>query len=194
VRLLGQMSPSEFSKRFTTLFEHSTFRLETLDFYIAANEQEPFARFLSGQPQDLTWREPWRRLVTRAVADGKFMQRVHVVSEPLTPYIEFELTCAYPTNEAAGEEIRILPRRESIPLGLPSHDYWLFDSRLVGLMEYDEDGGFLGIDFLEDPETVHRHCRWKDIALQNSQPLRTYLANAGLRGQVGAAPSQPPIP
>ena len=39
------------------------------------------------------------------------MQRVHVVSEPLTDYLRFEIT-GYRLNVEAGEDVRILPRRQ----------------------------------------------------------------------------------
>jgi hypothetical protein len=186
VRVTGTLRASEFSERFATFFEHSTFRLEMLDFYVAANEQEPFARFLTGKPQDLSWREPWRRMVSGAVATGKQLQRVHVVTEPLAPYVEFELTCAYPTSVAAGEDIRILPRETAGTLDLPPRDYWLLDSRLVALMEYDEDGNFVSVDLTDDEEVAHHHCHWRDVALQHATPLPSYLEQAGLEGLVAA--------
>lgn len=180
------LSAVEFSERFADLWKESAFRLEMLDFYVAANEQEPFARFQAGQPQDLSWRGPWRRLVSAATAAGKQMRRVHVVTEPLTPYVEFELTCAYPTSVAAGEDVRILPRREIPEMHLPSHDYWLFDQRTVALLNYNERGDFLTVDFTDDATVVERHCRWRDVALGHATLLQGYLESRNLKGLVAA--------
>lgn len=186
VRKTTTLSAAEFNEQFTQLWQHTTFRLELRDFYIAANEQNPFARFQAGQQQDLSWRGPWRRVVSRATQAGRRMQRVHVVTEPLTPYIEFELTCAYPSSVAAGEDIRIIPRGEASGLHLPAHDFWLFDSRLVALLNYDAAGNFLTVDLNEDPDVAQRHCQWRDIVLRYATPLLVYLDSKNLTGLVAA--------
>jgi hypothetical protein len=108
---MTQPSPEQFASSFPAMFERSAFRYEGLTSYVAANEAEPYRRFLAGQPQDPAWREPWRRLVREARIAGKTMARVHAVSEPLSRYLQFELTCAYPANVKAGEQVRILRRR-----------------------------------------------------------------------------------
>ena len=98
---------------FDSLFRQRVFRLETLDWYDAPNEHEPYARFLAGQPADLAWREPWKRLVRDIRASGRTMQRVHVVSEPVSDYIRFELLHVYPANVEAGEDVGILGRQNA---------------------------------------------------------------------------------
>jgi hypothetical protein len=180
------LSASEFAQRFPNLWERSTFRLELFDFYIAENERKPFADFQAGSPADLSWRRPWQRLVTRAVEAGRRMQRVHVVTEPLVPYIEFELTCAYPTSAAAGEDIRILTRTQAVDLDLPTYDFWLFDDHVVARLNYDGGGNFLAVDFIDGPGVAAQHRRWRDVALKAAVPLATFLETAGLEGQVAA--------
>lgn len=169
------LSADELGKRIAGLFEHSAFRLELLDYYFATNEREPLARFQAGQPQDLGWREPWKGLVTAARQAGKRMERVHVVTEPLSEYLRFELTCAYPTNVQAGEDVRVLPRRCASALDLPDHDYWLFDSRRAGRMTYDPDGNLLRIELVDDPDVIVRYCYGRDVALHYAVPLTAYL-------------------
>ena len=97
---------------FDSLFRQRVFRLETLDWYDAPNEHEPYARFLAGEPVDPAWREPWKRLVRGVRASGRIMERVHVVSEPVSDYIRFELLHVYPANVEAGEDVRILGREQ----------------------------------------------------------------------------------
>jgi hypothetical protein len=169
------MTPDQFAAGFAGAFTRSTFRLEMLDYYIAANEAEPFRRFLASEPRDDAWREPWKRLVRTALLEGKRMERVHVVSEPLTEYMRFLLTWAYPANVDAGEDVRVLPKTVADTLDLPDHDYWLLDSRRVAVMGYDDDGNWLTVDLVDDPESVVWHIRGRDLALRHSIPLLTYL-------------------
>lgn len=175
------LSAEEFGGRFAGLFEHSAFRLELLDYYVADNEREPFGRFRAGQPQDPRWREPWKELVTAARQSGKRMERVHVVTEPLPDYLRFELTCAYPTNVQAGEDVRILPRDRAATLDLPDHDYWLFDSQRAGRMTYDSDGTLLRIELVDALGAIVRYCHGRDVALHHAVPLVTYLDTSGER-------------
>lgn len=174
---MGVTSPETFADRFSELLGRRTFRLELLDFYVAENERDPYRRFLAGQPQDLTWREPWKRLVGSARAKGKAMERAHVVTEPLTDYMRFTLTCGYPSNVDAGEDVRILPRARAFALDLPDTDYWLFDEDLVAVMTYDETGNWLSVELTDDPSTVEQAVHGRDIIMEHATPLMAYLAN-----------------
>lgn len=184
---MTQLTPEGFGETFDELFTRSAFRLELLDRYAAANESEPLRRFRSGLPQDPAWREPWARFVRESVRDGKHMSRVHVVSEPLSDYLEFELTCAYPANVAAGEDVRILgaDRWTTLhALSVPEYDFWLFDDRDVAVMYYDYLGNLLRVDVDRDPLRVAYYRRCRDLVTERSVPLRDYLTSLGMKEAV----------
>ena len=149
---------------FDSLFRHRVFRLETLDWYDAPNEHEPYRRFLAGQPVDPAWREPWKRLVRDVRASRRIMERVHIVSEPVSDYIRFELLHAYPANVEAGEDVRILSRtvaeRLSLDLAIPG-DFWLVRHHLTALLAYDDSGAVSRVELQRDPRLVrwHAHIR-----------------------------------
>jgi len=173
---MTHQTPEEFGATFDSKFGRSAFRLELLDRYAATNEVEPLRRFRSGEPQDPSWREPWAQYVRTALREGKHMARVHVVDEPLSEYLEFELTCGYPASVAAGEDVRILPRH-AWPAGLwlPNCDYWLFDNREAVIMIYDQAGIFLGAETTADPAEVERYRQARDHLIQHSMLLADYL-------------------
>lgn len=107
-RRITDVTSAEFDALFTG-FEHTAYRLETLQAYDVSYEEEPYRAFLAGHPQP---RDPaksqWVSMIGDAVRAGKVFQRVHVVREPLTDYLRYELGWSYPPNVEAGEEIRIL--------------------------------------------------------------------------------------
>lgn len=173
--LMSTLTPELFSGRFGDLFTETAFRLELLDSYVAANETEPYRRFLLGEDPDRAWREPWKRFVRQGLRAGRSMARVHVVTEPLTDYARFELSCVYPANVEAGEDVRILPRTAAVRLDLPDRDYWLFDSRRAGVMTYDSAGNWLSVDLTDDPDVIARLCRGRDVAMAHALPLTEYL-------------------
>jgi hypothetical protein len=180
---MARLTPEDFGTFFDSHFGRSAFRLERLNSYAVPEEAEPLRRFLAGEPQDPSWREPWARFVREAVGDGKRMARVHLVSEPLNEYLEFELTCGYPASVEAGEDVRIL-RPRGPHLTLPAHDYWLFDDCDVAIMIYDGDGGFVGAETTSVPTEVAAYKLARDGAMQQAVPLAAYLESPGMKEAV----------
>jgi hypothetical protein len=160
----GELIPPgapEFRALFDT-FEHSVFRLETLQAYQGSRERELLADFLAGKPRPTDQlKADWTAMIAANARAGKAVQRVHVVTEPLTDYLRFELTWGYEPNAEAGEDIRIAPVRDAWPRELPQHDYWLFDAAQLYDMHYEPDGTWLGIEHVTDPARI--------VAASNSQ-------------------------
>jgi hypothetical protein len=181
---MTHLTPDEFEVAFDSLFRRSAFRLEMLDRYVAASEEEPFRRFLAGEPQDPSWREPWAQYIRAAVRDGKRMERVHVIGEPVSDYLRFEMTCGYPASVAAGESVRILRQAEWPKARLPERDFWLFNDRDAVVMDYGDDGRFLGAETISAPEAVAGYRHVRDLAMQHSVPLNDYLTSLGMKEAV----------
>ncbi|MGQ0777914.1 MAG: DUF6879 family protein [Pseudonocardiales bacterium] len=152
----------EFSQLFYT-FEHTAFRLEVRDRYDASYENESLRKFLASEPDDLHWMQNWLTMIREATAEGRRFARVRVVSMPLTDYSRFGVWCAQFTN-GAGEDIRYFVRDQAQAEGLPDHDYWLFDSRKLVSMHFDDADSFLGGEVIEDPAVIVQHNYWRDAA------------------------------
>lgn len=152
----------DFSRLFHT-FEHTAFRLEVRDRYNSPREAESLKKFAAGEPDDLAYFQNWLGMVREATAEGRRFSRVRVVSVPLTTYSRFGLWTAQFTNRA-GDDIRYLVRDKAQAVGLPTHDYWLFDSRTLAMMHFGDDDIFLGAEIIEDPTVIVRHNYWRDVA------------------------------
>jgi hypothetical protein len=169
------ISFEQFVQDFGSLFQHRVFRLEALDWYDAPNEREPYARFLAGQPADLAWREPWKQLVRDVRASGRIMQRVHIVTEPVTDYVRFELLHVYPANVEAGEDVRVLARQAAEGAGVTFPDFWLFDDSLAALLDYDDDGRIQSVRMTDSPLDLERMREERGDALALAVPLAQYV-------------------
>jgi hypothetical protein len=137
--------------------------LEARDRYDAPYENESLRRYLAGEQDDLPWMQSWLDMVRQATAEGRRFARVRVVTLPLTDYSRFGVWCAQFTN-SAGEDIRYLERGRAETAGVPSHDYWLFDSRKLLRMHFDDADRFLGGELIEDPAEIVQHNYWRDTA------------------------------
>lgn len=167
----------EFSSWFRQ-FRRSCFRLETLQCYRGSGEDDSIRVFLAGQtPQPHPGKREWIALVGAAVRDGRTMQRVHVVTEPLTDYVCFEVAWSYAYNVAAGEDLRIIPlaEGEAWPVDVPTGDFWLFDDTELFGMRYDADGTWAGIEHLTDQAATLVARRGRDAALGLARPWATYI-------------------
>lgn len=171
------VTPAEIDARFGdgSLFKYSAYRLELLDEYDSPSARIRVARFLAGDPDDAGVRAYWDRVVGEARRAGKTMQRVHVITEPLTDYLRFELAF-YCGSVRAGEDIRILPGDLAAGLDLPGFDYWLLDGERVAVMYYGDRGIWLRTEIVTEPSFVADCCRWRDEALSRAVPLGDYMA------------------
>lgn len=152
-------SPAEFQAQFET-FSWSAFRLEQLQHYV-------------GTGPDASW----AALVKANRRWGKAHQRVHVVTEPLTPAMQEELTDGYGGNVAAGEDIGIIPVTDDWPGGVPHDDFWLFDSSRLYVMHYEPDGTWAGATRVSDPARILEACQARDAALHRAIPWRAYVTS-----------------
>jgi hypothetical protein len=169
--------PAEIDARFGngSLFKRSAYRLELLDEYDSPRTRLRVARFLAGQPDDPEVRAYWDRVVGEARQVGKTMQRVHVITEPLTDYLRFELAF-YRGSVLAGEDIRILSGDLAAGLDLPDFDYWLFDDERAAVMYYGDHGSWLHTEIVTEPSFVADCGRWRTQALSRAIPLGDYMA------------------
>lgn len=165
---MAWLTDDDFDALFDS-YDHTAFRLETRESYLGvAYEPKPYRRFIAGEPDDGEWMEPWLKGVRARTALGKTMHRVRVVNRPPSDYTRFSLTTCQRWNIPAGEDIRYLDRSDAD--GLPKHDFWLFDSRHLYLMHYDEQDAPLGAELIEDTAAIVEHNYFRDLAWHLAVP------------------------
>jgi hypothetical protein len=158
---------------------HSAYRLELRDRYNVTAETDRWNAFQSSDWARLdelnrVQRAPWMRLIGEATSRGKTVERVRVVSEPPTDYIRFELRLNA-GNAEVGEDIRYLPRQETVGMELPGEDYWLFDSEAAVVLRFDEDDVMTGMELVDAPSTIDRYCMGRVTAWRYAVPYSQYI-------------------
>jgi hypothetical protein len=187
-RRIDPLADDEFDRLFER-FQHTAFRLETLQHYSMPYEDSLLRGFLVGEPEPVGLNEKyawWRRLIADAVAVGKRVERIHVVAEPLSDYMRFQLTWLYPGNADAGEDIRIIPTSSGRwPADLPGygHDYWLLDSQTMALLHYDHEGRFVAVDLTDNESQIAQANAWRDAALHRAIPYKEYMIRSKSRDE-----------
>lgn len=168
---------AEFGRLFTT-FEHSAWHLETRQGYASDREDPGYAEFLATgtTPYDLD--SEWCVNIRQQTTDGKYVGRVRVVDDPPTDGQLFLLAYAG-CNAATGEDVRNLWREEAKQLRLPDEDFWIFDSRLVAVLRFDDQDVFHDVEVITEPAEVLRYCQIRDAAVHGSVPYDEFAARLG---------------
>lgn len=166
------LTTEEFNELFLNI-RSSAFHLELRDDYDVSYENEPFQRWLNGEPDDYAWFQPWLDKVRKLTGSGKSVSRVRVVTEPHTDYIRFEMAMT-PFNEDAGEDVRWLPRHQAEGIEFPEHDFWLLDNDAVVFNTINPDGTPAGRMLATDSAAVAACRTARDKVWELAIPHREY--------------------
>lgn len=164
----------QFRKLFEA-FEHSAWHLETRRGYASDQEDEDYRKFLD--TGTVTWDldGAWCTNIHAQTAAGKHIGRVRIVDNPPTSgqlYLLGYSQC----NAATGEDVRNLWRADAERLRLPAEDFWIFDSRLVALLNFDDADVLLNVELITEPAEVVRYCQVRDAAWHHAIPYETFAA------------------
>lgn len=151
------------------------FHLEQRDVYNVAGEDEPFGRWLSGEPDDYAWHADWLGFVRQATAAGVRVQRVRLASVPHSDYVRWGLEVSR-LNVRAGEDIRYLPRHLTEGIQLPAEDFWLLDDDALILSVFSADGRTGGFAWPSDPALLGQCVAVRDQVLERAIPYAQYAA------------------
>jgi hypothetical protein len=151
------------------------FHLELRDSYHVVQEDEPFARWLAGEPDDYAWRQDWLSFVREVTAGGTRIERLRVITEPPSDYVRWEHALD-PQNIAVGEEIRYLPRQVATDVSWPAEDCWLLDDDQLILSLFKPDGRSAGFAIEDAPDLVVQYRAVRDIGWPRGMPSAEYVS------------------
>ncbi|MFF9153845.1 DUF6879 family protein [Streptomyces sp. NPDC014846] len=162
------ISFADFGRMFTTL-RHSAWRLETRGRYAEDEVTDTYRQFAAGQPVAWDLEDAWCSNRREQAALGKRFERVRILDEPPTPGQRYLLDNAR-RNTAVGETIRVLPRSRADELHLPRVDFWLFDARVVALLQFNDADEMTGVELITNPVEVLRYAQAREAAWHHAVP------------------------
>ena len=170
---------AEFGALFSE-FEHTAWRLETRRRYASDEAGSRWERFVAtgNVVEDSSEGSPvtaFRGIMRAQTAQGKRVERVRFVDDPPTIGQRYLLESAK-GNIASGEDIRNMWRCDAARLRLPAEDFWLFDSRLVARLCFDDDDQLTHVDLITEPAEVVRCSMIRDAAWHHAVANRTFVA------------------
>ncbi|MGN5637268.1 DUF6879 family protein [Streptomyces sp. AC154] len=161
-----------FRRLFET-FEHTAWRLETRRGYASDRQDPDFQEFLATGSSPCDPDEPWFVTIGAQTDAGKTVGRVRIADMPPTTEQLFLLDYAR-HNAAVGEDIRYLWRADAA--GLPSEDFWIFDSRVVAVLHFDDQDNLHSFELITEPAEVVRYAIVRDAAMHHAVPFVQFAA------------------
>lgn len=156
-------------------FEHTAWRLETRRRYASDEATDTYAQFLRGETPVWDMGTGWAVTMREQTDAGALIGRVRLVDDPPTEGQRYLLAHAR-KNAALGEDIRNLYREDADRLRLPAEDFWIFDSRLVALLNFDEQDNLLDVELITEPAEVNRYAQVRDAAWHFAVPYERFEA------------------
>lgn len=163
------ITDEQFDHLFGDGFAHTAWRLESRSAYASDRDGDGYQRWARGEDPRTDPARPWCRNIRAQVDAGKRVERVRISDKPLTPGQAYLLEVGW-ANVEAGEDIRHLPRSTARELGLPGRDFWLFDSRILLEMHFDQADNYLGAELVQDAAAVLEACQIRDAAWHHAVP------------------------
>lgn len=162
-------------------FEHTAWRLETRRRYASDETNDNWQQFVETGQADWTFDNPYCEAIRKQTDQGKRVERVRIVDQPPTMGQLYLLDNAK-RNSVMGEDIRNLWRADADRLRLPADDFWLFDSRLIALLRFDDDDQLTHVDLITEPAEVVRCCMVRDAAWHHAVPWKQFTAEMNSDG------------
>lgn len=89
-------------------------------------------------------------------ADSKFKKiRIHIVEEPKSPYLLWEIEhYKYINIPLGGEQVYLIDMSKTSSLGIPDGDFMIFDKKKVVRNYYRDDGRMYKADFYDEKDNI----------------------------------------
>lgn len=116
----------------------------------------------------------WQQSCQSKVKSGVKLTRIHVIEEPHSAYIDWELMVyVLHSIPLCGERVYLVPRSKVADLDLPSGDFMLFDDEHLVVNRYDGNGLMIDADFydVDAGDNIDRFLKLKTELLKHAKPI-----------------------
>ncbi|MFE4720099.1 DUF6879 family protein [Streptomyces sp. NPDC056728] len=159
-------------------FKHTAWRLETRGRYASDEETSTYAEFVDGKAPSWDMGTPWSTNILAKTDQGARVERVRVVDTPATVGQRYLMAHAE-KNAALGEDVRNVGREDAEEILLGNEDFWIFDSQLVALLNFDEDDNLTDVELITEPARVNRYAQIRDAAWHYAEPFQVFEISNG---------------
>ena len=105
-------------------------------------------------------------------AQGVKLSRVHIVEEPLSPYMQWEMEYYKRVSiPLRGEQVFVVRKSDLNSSDLPDGDLMIFDKRRAIVNSYDQTGLMTQADFYDESDDINHFLRLRKVLNLASKPI-----------------------
>ena len=156
-------------------FKKSAKRLEVLqEYHIEGGELEQYNNFCEGKKvEEFDDLKEWNKFIRQSTEQGKIIERIRVVKNPVSKYIKFEIELGYISSQKCGQVVDFISFEKFNKINKTNinNEFWIFDDEIIFEMIYNEKGEFLKSNQVFGKEYIELY---NDLKRQ-SVPLETVV-------------------
>lgn len=100
--------------------------------------------------------------------------RIHIIEQPYTPYIEWEIEHYKLINiPLAKEEVYLVDKNRVKNLDIPDGDFVIFDEQRVARNYYDQSGKEYRMDFYDKNDDINKFLLLRSQLLEGASKIET---------------------
>ena len=174
MRHLPKAEASVIWDEFLAKTQTEAFKCEVLQDYSVIDKSPSLDAWLAGDKAksiEITKTTPPNPWQTNYGAKAFRKIRLHMVEEPRTPYIEWEVELYRRLMiPIMHEDVRLVPKSKVADLNIPDGDFWIFDDTYVVKYYYNEAGVYAG-DVYDETDDISALLTVKEQLLKLAEPL-----------------------
>ena len=174
MKTLAKAEANQTLQRFLDEAKIEAFKVEVLQDYSAIDKSPSLDAWLAGDHQksiDIIKQDGPNQWAKDYGAKPIKKTRLHIVDEPHTPYIDWEIEIyKLILIPHAGEDIRLVPSSKVADLNVPDCDFWIVDNKRVVGFHY-RDGLVYAGDVYDEIDDISRFLELKTALLNLAQPI-----------------------
>jgi hypothetical protein len=155
------------------------FKVEVLQDYYGEDAGPSLDNWLKGN-KDLSLKllkndisdNEWLKICRNKVKQGVKLLRIHIIEEPLSPYVEWEIEAYKAKNiPFGGEKVHLINRSEVKDLNIPAGDLMIFDKKRAIVNTYSGRGRMTHQTFYGEPDDISHFLGLRKKLIKRAQAL-----------------------
>jgi len=142
----------------------------SLDAWLVGNKQQSIKLMSADYPK-------WVANCRKKRLQGVQLIRIHVVEEPFTSYLDWEIHHYKLINvPKCGEKVYLINRSETTDLALPDGDVMIFDKKRVVVSAYDQSGRMAEQTFFdaENGDDIKHYLELRQALKDRARALQNF--------------------
>lgn len=168
----------ELWDKFWAEMSQEWFKVEVLQDYTGEDDGPSLRAWLAGKRKTSlellkTDDDPgFTRDCRQKVAQGVQLCRVHVIQEPLSRYMEWEMSYyKHVSIPLRGEQVFVVRKPDLNGLKLPAGDLMIFDMKRAIVNSYDQTGLMIKADFYDEADDISQFLELRKVLKSHARPV-----------------------